>query len=194
MFNWENSLIYALVTGATQLQSYLLKDSEFGIWFRHKCARHFTQKPVINQINRIINEVDRLLTANNNGEALSLEYIQHTLRDVRLKTIQINNILSTLFEEASRLKSGKDALINLLNRRFLPTVMKHEIRMAMQTQKPLVMAMVEAGKNNAETVLEHVRMKIAQSPCELREEPLQMSLSIGFTLHDGHPDYEKLLQ
>lgn len=72
--------------------------------------------------------------------------------------------------------------------------MKHEIRMAMQTQKPLVVAMVEAGKNNAETVLEHVRMKIAQFPCELREEPLRMSVSIGFTLHDSHPDYEKLLQ
>lgn len=245
LFNRENSLIYALVTGATQLQTYLLQDSEFGIWFRHKCARHFPQKPEVNQLHHIINEIDVMLTSDINNEPLSLEYIQQILRDVRLKTIQINNILSAMFEEASRLESGKDALTNLLNRRFLPTVIKHEVKMAMQMQKPLVVAMVdvdnfkkindsyghevgdralrhiatllsenmrsgdylfryggeefllvlvEAHKRNAEKFLERIRLKIEQTPCELREKPLQMSVSIGYTLYDGHSDYEKLLQ
>lgn len=245
LFNWENSLIYALVTGATRLQTYLLKDSEFGIWFRHKCAQHFSQKPEVAQLHRIINEIDMLLTGGNNNASLSLEYIQQTLRDIRLKTTQINNILSAMFEEASRLESGKDPLTNLLNRRFLPTVMKHEVKMAIQMQKPLVVAMVdvdnfkkindtyghevgdralrhmasllsenmrsgdylfryggeefliilvEANKSNAEKFLERIRLRVEQTPCELREGPLHMSVSIGFTLHGGHPDYEKLLQ
>ncbi|MFH8133121.1 GGDEF domain-containing protein [Pantoea osteomyelitidis] len=123
--------------------------------------------------------------------------------------------------------------------------MKHEVKMAIQMQKPLVVAMVdvdnfkkindtyahevgdralrhiasllsenmrsgdylfryggeefliilvEANKSNAEKFLERIRLKVDQTACPLREGPLQMSISIGFTLHGGHPDYEKLLQ
>ncbi|QKN81147.1 GGDEF domain-containing protein [Scandinavium goeteborgense] len=143
LFNWENGLIYALVSRTSNIQSYLLNDSEFGLWFRHKCGQHFGNQPEISKIGMLIQEIDGMLQKTANTEGSALEYIQSLLSDIRAKTMIINNLFTSLFEDATRLENGKDALTKLLNRRFMSTILKHEVKLVMENGRNLSVVMLD---------------------------------------------------
>lgn len=143
LFNWENGLIYALVSRTSNIQSYLLNDSEFGLWFRHKCGQHFGNQPEIAKIGKLIEEIDGMLQKSVGGEGNALELIQSLLSDIRAKTMIINNLFISLFEDATRLENGKDALTKLLNRRFMSTILKHEVKLVMGNGRNLSVVMLD---------------------------------------------------
>ncbi|WP_368667458.1 hypothetical protein [Raoultella sp. 18111] len=50
-----------MVSRTANIHSYLLSDSEFGLWFRHKCSQHLGRQPEIEQINLLIEAIDDML-------------------------------------------------------------------------------------------------------------------------------------
>lgn len=60
---WENSAIFNIVSeNRTDLNATLLSESEFGLWFRHKCVRYFNHNPQMAEITELIGQVDALIT------------------------------------------------------------------------------------------------------------------------------------
>lgn len=173
LFNWENGLIYALVSRTNNIESYLLNDSEFGLWFRHKCGQYFGQQPEIDKIGQLIEDIDGMLKKDVDGEGNELELIQSLLSDIRAKTMIINNLFSSLFDDASRLESGKDALTKLLNRRFMSTILKHEVKLVMANGRNLSVVMLDVdhfkkvndtwGHSAGDDVLRHVATILTDS-------------------------------
>ncbi len=48
---WENSAIFNIVSeNRTDLNATLLSESEFGLWFRHKCVRYFNHNPQMGRL------------------------------------------------------------------------------------------------------------------------------------------------
>nr|VUD32756.1 Heme-regulated two-component response regulator [Raoultella sp. NCTC 9187] len=85
LFNWENALIYALVSRTANIHSYLLSDSEFGLWFRHKCSQHFGRQPEIEQINLLIEAIDDMLNKGADTGGNELDSIQSPAERYSLK-------------------------------------------------------------------------------------------------------------
>lgn len=171
LFNWENNLIYALISRTNNIQSYLLTDSEFGLWFRHKCGQHFGKQPEIAKIGTLITDIDEMLQ--NSTSVEGLEPLQSLLSDIRAKTMIINNMFSSLFEDANRIESGKDALTKLLNRRFMSTILKHEVKLALDEGHPLSVVMLDVdffkkindtwGHSSGDEVLRHIATILSDS-------------------------------
>ncbi|GAR04881.1 diguanylate cyclase DosC [Salmonella enterica] len=51
--------------------------------------------------------------------------------------------MTLLFERIGELDAGSDALTNLLNRRFLPTVLRREIELATRNQTPFSLLLLD---------------------------------------------------
>lgn len=129
LLDWENTLLYALASQGEVAGFQPLAQSEFGLWFTHKGIPSFGESSETQQINALVSGVDQLLqhTLNRDSEPSSRAL---QLQEVRTKVSQIRNLLGMLFERIGELDAGCDALTNLLNRRFLPTVLRREIDLA----------------------------------------------------------------
>ena len=129
LLDWENTLLYALASQGDVAGFQPLAQSEFGLWFTHKGIPSFGESSETQQINALVNGVDQLLqhALQQDGEPGSRAL---QLQEVRMKVSQIRNLLGMLFERIGELDAGSDALTNLLNRRFLPTVLRREIELA----------------------------------------------------------------
>ncbi|MFT8117574.1 GGDEF domain-containing protein, partial [Salmonella enterica subsp. enterica serovar Typhimurium] len=58
-----------------------------------------------------------------------------------------------------------------------------------------LLVLVDIDTNKALTASEKLRERIAREHFRLSSgEVLQVTVSIGMAVHDGHPDYERLLQ
>ncbi len=129
LLDWENTLLYALASQGDLPGFQSLARSEFGLWFTHKGIPSFGESSETNQIVGLIGEVDQLLQhtlAAQDDVGLRASQLQ----EVRQKVGQVRTLLGMLFERIGELDAGCDALTNLLNRRFLPTVLRREIELA----------------------------------------------------------------
>src|SRR5690606_8565367 len=127
LLGWENALLYTL-TGeqAGDPQGLLLSRSEFGLWFLHKGLASFGDSAETREVTALTTRIDQLL----------LERLPHAndiaarrllLDEVRELAGQIRSLVLVMFDGIGDLESGRDALTRLLNRRFLPTILRREI-------------------------------------------------------------------
>ncbi len=244
LLDWENTLLYALASQCDTAGLQPLAGSEFGLWFTHKGVPSFGESAETRQICGLIEEVDRALQQALRGENdARMRAVQ--LQDIRGRVSQIRNLLGMLFERIGELDAGCDALTNLLNRRFLPTVLRREIELAAKAQGSFAVLLLdldhfkaindEHGHEAGDRALQHVAgilgqftrgsdyvfryggeefvvvlvavdepqaMVIANSLCRrVAESPvalangssLDVTASIGVAVHDGHPDYERVM-
>ncbi|WP_142503073.1 diguanylate cyclase [Klebsiella sp. 2680] len=142
---WENTAIFNIVSdNKTDINSTLLSDSEFGLWFRHKCVRYFNKNPQMQEIADLINKVDTLLSAwKASVEGSDYKNTQSLLQGIHIHCQQIGSQLAVLFSSLTQMQGGKDALTSLLNRRYLPVVLKHEVALAMNYELPMTVAIID---------------------------------------------------
>ncbi|HHG8771313.1 TPA: GGDEF domain-containing protein [Raoultella planticola] len=245
---WENSAIFNIVSeNKSDMNATLLSESEFGLWFRHKCVRYFNKNAQMEEITGLISQVDRLITGwkSSNGDA-EYKNTQSLLQGIHIHCQQIGNQLGVIFSSLSQMQSGKDSLTSLLNRRYLPVVLKHEVTLAIEHELPMTVAivdidhfkeindswghmvgdraikhvagllgdnirssdyifryggeefllvLVETGAAEAFTILEHLRKTIRQLSFNVGgETDIAITASIGYAVHTGHPDYNRLLR
>ncbi|MFT4274281.1 MAG: diguanylate cyclase [Pantoea sp.] len=244
--SWENSVIYGLVSGVHQTEALIkISDSNFGLWFRHKCVRQFGETEQIQQIRLLMTTIDQKMASLDITTDIPVEKLQDLLRIIHACCQKISTYMEMLFNDVSHMQDGKDALTNLLNKRYLPIVLKHEVSLAMENHLPLSVAiidvdffkkvndewghsvgdralthvanllsdnirasdyvfryggeeflivLVEAGQSEAYMLLERIRRIVSSTPFEaVSGQNLPITVSIGYTVHDGHPDYNQLL-
>lgn len=126
---WENELLYALASPEGLSGVAPLSTAEFGLWFTHKGIPSFGQSSETAHIQTLITEVDALLAGRHADFPADAPPLAR-LPAIRQRLEQIRELQSMLFERIGQLDSGSDTLTSLLNRRFLPTVLRREIELA----------------------------------------------------------------
>jgi len=142
---WENSAIFNIVSeNKNDINGTLLSESEFGLWFRHKCVRYFNKNAQMEEIADLITQVDNLIAGWKSSDS-SAEYknTQTLLQSIHILCQKISSQLGVIFSSLSQMQNGKDTLTSLLNRRYLPVVLKHEVTLAMAHELPMTVAIVD---------------------------------------------------
>ncbi|MBJ6984048.1 diguanylate cyclase [Luteimonas sp. MC1750] len=143
LLTWENALIYALMSehpgAATPLQ---ISNSEFGLWFLHKGMASFGDTGETREVNLIAARIDSTLRARL-PEALTHADRRELLDELRVGADAIRSLVSMMFDGIGDLESGRDALTRLLNRRFLPTILRREIALQANTGRQFAVLMLD---------------------------------------------------
>jgi len=140
---WENSLLYALTAEQPgPPQPLLISRSEFGLWFLHKGMASFGDSAETREVNQLAERIDaalrdRLPLAQDSVARRAL------LDDIRGWADAIRNLVAIMFEGIGDLESGRDALTRLLNRRFLPTILRREVALQANTGRQFAVLMLD---------------------------------------------------
>lgn len=168
LLDWENTLLYAIASGGDITSIHPLAGTEFGRWFAHKGAPSFADQVTVNSVQQAISRIDGILKQ---LSTVNIDRMQ-ALEAIRLQLGAIHKALSTLFEQASELDSGTDSLTTLLNRRFLPSVLRREILLADRSGEHFSILMLDIdhfktindrfGHAAGDAVLKHVADLLGQ--------------------------------
>lgn len=166
LLDWENELMFELSTRLSMVPTDrpagklagqidfiydgmalpLLCKSEFGLWFAHKAAHAFEGSPDVPAIRTLMIEVDQAITGSEAGRGLGTAMrvrLSELLTIVRQKVKSIRFLLEQLFQQASQLESGRDALTRLLNRKYLQAIVTREIDFCRRHQTELSILTVD---------------------------------------------------
>lgn len=162
---WENAVLYALTAeqpGPTQ--ALLISRSEFGLWFLHKGLASFGDTAETREVAAISGRIDQALHERLPGADAAAR--RALLEDLRAWAEEIRSLVGMLFEGIGDLESGRDALTRLLNRRFLPTILRREISLHANTGRQFAVLMLDLdhfkaindthGHETGDRALQHV--------------------------------------
>ena len=142
LLDWENDLMFKVFSGTGPFRHPMLSKSEFGLWFIHKAAYAFAESDQVDLVIKRIYQVDEVNKAvgecTENTNMLGL--IQH-IRDINR---EIQHLVDQLFQVADYIEAGNDSLTQLLNRRYLNTIISREISYSRQNQTPLSLLAIDA--------------------------------------------------
>ncbi|WP_425917720.1 diguanylate cyclase [Acinetobacter sp. TSRC1-2] len=243
LLNWENELMFKVFSHEPKFTHQLLSKSEFGLWFIHKAAYAFTGSEQVAAIVERIYQIDPLiqqvLNAAEKDKAIQL------IQDIREKNREIQHLVDQLFQVADYIDSGSDSLTQLLNRRYLSTIVTREIDFSRKNDAPLsllaidadhfkrindkyghaagdlalqfigevlldsikgsdyafrvggeefLLLLVDSDLVRAQEIAEQIRSRIQETPIGSRPgSSFNFTVSIGCSLYDGHPDYQRFL-
>ncbi len=144
LIHWENDFIYNIATGLPRADLIYLSKSEFGMWLSHK-GKHLLGNPqMLANMDALIQQADEHITRMLATVAQpTFEERMTVLQAIRQLSGQIHCLLVAMFDALVGLENGKDPLTQLLNRRFIPTIMRREISLALNARKPFVVAMLD---------------------------------------------------
>lgn len=143
LLDWENQLMFNMTINHAQTHLSKLIHSDFGLWFLHKGSHIFEGTEDVHKIQEYIESIDESLDQlSNNASTDNKPYID-TLLSIREKTKAISYLLNEIFEQESALEAGRDALTNLLNRKYLHVIMNREISFARKNNTGLSILAVD---------------------------------------------------
>ncbi len=247
LLDWENHLMFELAVGHGASRLPRIGSGEFGLWFRHKGAHAFQGASETALILQAIDHIDEVLLpvfdlSTRPGED---ERVQR-LRELREQARSIAFHLDALFQQNNELEAGRDVLTRLLNRKFLPVVLRKEVNYARQRGasfaviaididhfkqvndlygheagdmvlqqvavllsnssrggdyifrlggEEFLLLLVDVDQDRAFKAAEKLRQQVAAESFRLpQERTLTVTISIGLALHNGHPDYKRMLR
>ena len=128
LMDWLQGLLARLYQAQDATDLPRLEKSEFGLWFDHKAQLMFEGAPDLALIAKAIERIDRtiipqfaaLLDADRGELGRMIALIQTEVGSIKFA-------LNTVFDARMEIENSRDPLTNLLNRRFLPTVLMREI-------------------------------------------------------------------
>jgi diguanylate cyclase len=171
LLDWENTLLYALASQNETPEFQSLAGSEFGLWLTHKGIPSFGESSETQQICALMAAVDQTLHDTLDTKR-DLKVRSAHLQEVRARVGQIRNLLGMLFERIGELDAGCDALTNLLNRRFLPTVLRREIELASKNKAGFAVLLLDLdhfksindqhGHEAGDRALQHIAGMLSQ--------------------------------
>lgn len=142
LLDWENELMFKAFSDQSQLFHPPLSKSEFGLWFIHKAAYAFASAEQVEFIIQRIYQVDQLnqqlMDTSNQQQKLLL------IQQIRCKNREIQHLVDQLFQVAEYIGTGNDSLTQLLNRRYLNTILIREIQFSRKNRSPLSLLAIDA--------------------------------------------------
>ena len=130
LMEWGHRLLLSFYQKATQGGLPRLWKSEFGLWVNHKGLMLFDreelQRLVINVIDLIDSDLVPDLEQAAPTDAATISDLAQRIEE-RLGEIKFG--LNSLFEKHLEIENGRDPLTQLLNRRFMPSVLAREIHL-----------------------------------------------------------------
>ena len=132
LLEWSQAVLIGLHYRAPGQSLPRLAASEFGLWLQHKGGAMFESAPALLQITEAVARLDQevlpqLMRDEAQGQASSMP--DH-VRELQELVARIKHLLNGLFDMVAEIESGSDPLTNVLNRRFLPSVVGREISIA----------------------------------------------------------------
>jgi diguanylate cyclase len=106
-----------------------LEPSPLGLWLRHKAPHLFDDAPELALAAQALRRVDRELLPLLRTAPCCTPALQQALAQLDLALDEIRFHLAQLFERTLMLEAGRDALTQLLNRRFLSAVLNRQIQL-----------------------------------------------------------------
>lgn len=124
LLDWENELMFKVFSDQTNFTHTSLSKSEFGLWFIHKAAYAFSSSDQVKEIISGIKKVDVLnqKIMSCADKTLAIQLIQ----EIRNQDREILLLVDQLFQVSEYIGSGNDSLTQLLNRRYLNTIVSRE--------------------------------------------------------------------
>jgi diguanylate cyclase len=247
LLDWENRYLQAVMTGMPGDELPRVSSSSFGLWMQHKAPALFRAASELNAVRTLMTTIDLTLLPLcveqiSQGQTSEL---RHLLKQIQSEVGELKFLLESMFEHLVDLESGKDALTQLLNRRFLPAILTREAEIARNEHKPFALllidvdhfkrindehghhagdrvlqqvatllqnslragdfvfryggeeflvVLVEMDARHALRVAEKIRSRVAGERLLIASGgELQVTVSIGVAMHDGHPDYQRLI-
>jgi diguanylate cyclase (GGDEF) domain len=142
LLDWENELMFKIFSGNVGFYHPLFSKSEFGLWFIHKAAYAFSGSDQVQLIIDRIYEVDQL--TQQTMQMTEKDQLQQLIQQIRELNREIQHLVDQLFQVAEYIESGNDSLTQLLNRRYLSTIISREITFARQNETPLSLLAFDA--------------------------------------------------
>lgn len=248
LLEWGQEVLFMLHRLPQPTVLPALSRSEFGLWFHHKAAAMFEGAPEIELISEIMERVDETILPQmcvSQEAADASGHLQALIMSLQTELDNLKFQLSALFERQLEVENGRYTLTRLLNRRFLPSVLMREIKVATERHSQFAMLMIdvdhfkrvndEHGHEAGDMVLQQAAMLILNSVRNgdfvfryggeemlvmlVEIEPqvaeriaetlrrrfesneflvgmghkLQVTISVGLAVYDGHPDYQYLI-
>ncbi|MET3007883.1 GGDEF domain-containing protein [Stenotrophomonas koreensis] len=169
LLDWENQLLYALASPDSLATIEPLAASEFGLWFIHKGIPSFGQNSETEHLSSLITQTDQLLAQLQAG---GVAQTANLMPAIRQQLEKIRSLQTMLFERIGELDSGSDPLTNLLNRRFLPTVLRREIELTTSNGTRFAVLLIDLdhfkaindqhGHETGDRALQHVAATLSQ--------------------------------
>lgn len=247
LLDWENRLLHEVMVAPPGAELPLLGQSSFGLWVRHKAPAIFHQGGELATLTETIERIDTTLLPLCQREiSAGGEELRRRMRAVMAEAGQARYLIDTLFDHFVDMEAGRDALTQLLNRRFLPAILGRETELSRRSGKPFALLLIDVdhfksindqhGHDAGDRVLQHlanvlvssvrsgdsvfryggeeflvvsvelnaaqalqvaekIRLAVAQESFMLAGgQRLRASVSIGVAAHDGHPDYQRLIE
>lgn len=128
LLEWSQAVLIGLHYRAPEQALPRLAASEFGLWLQHKGAVLFESAPALRQITEAVSRLDdavlpRMMLPYPQGR----DTLPDQVRELQELVARIKHLLNGLFDMVAEIESGSDPLTNVLNRRFLPSVIGREI-------------------------------------------------------------------
>lgn len=108
-----------------------LGHSQFGAWLQHKASILFEGAPEIARIQQHISLIEGTLLPRLSLARASHDDARTLVAEINQNVEHIKVLLATMFDRYTEAEDGRDNVTNLLNRRYLPSVAKREIAMAL---------------------------------------------------------------
>ncbi|WP_255560482.1 GGDEF domain-containing protein [Pseudochrobactrum sp. Wa41.01b-1] len=142
LMEWSQSVLFSLYGNRREAVLPLLSSSDFGLWLHHKGDMIFHGSPVLENIRADMKYIDTVLLPAIAG-ADADQNLTELIESFKNKTGEIKFLLAELFQAAAAMETGRDPLTRTLNRRFLPSILSREVKMASQNRMELSVMMVD---------------------------------------------------
>ena len=143
LLDWESAVMFEAAMGRPSASLQRLRESEFGLWFRHKGMHAFQGVPEADVILRVMDLVDEHCLTELTRPDIETGRRAEIVREIRSHARNMQLQLASLFEHSLELESGKDVLTRLLNRKFLPTVLMREIEHSRKHDRAFAIAVID---------------------------------------------------
>jgi diguanylate cyclase len=144
VFDWLVGAVATLLGGETaQPRISPLRRSEIGLWLSHKA-------PLLSRDERELEEIDARLARADEALAAACEIrrrkdrgLDDAVQTLREEVAHLAWLLARLSGKSLDLESGRDPLTHLFNRRYLPTILKHETTISTRHNIPFGALMLD---------------------------------------------------
>lgn len=141
LMEWSQKTLFRILGNTSGEELDPLSSAPFGLWIRHRAGFMFENSVELERIESLIAHVDAdllptLSARTNGGMSATLGELQASMNEVAF-------LLGEMFQGLAGLEVGRDPLTRALNRRFLPSILSREIRIANENGTPLSILLLD---------------------------------------------------